>query len=245
MIFLSTTAKELHHHVKLNKSFQSDPEWWAIFLLRWNGVGMMSSICRHPHSVLITSDASGGWGCGAYSSSNLWFQAQWPECWSSVHITVKELVPIIIVVACALWGDLWRGATVLCRCDNAAVVSIVNSGSSKDALVMHLMRSLFFIVAVNGISLYAQHIPGKYNNAADALSRNHISLFHQQVPSAAALPTPIPPRTMADLGTKPARLDIAELEKSVLMYFSKDLAPSTQRTYKSAQDRCHENIHTP
>ena len=191
MIFLSTTAKELHHHIRLNKSFQSDLEWWAIFLPRWNGVGMMSSICRRPHSVLITSDASGGWGCGAYSSANLWFQAQWPECWSSVHITAKELVPI--VVACALWGDQWRGATVLCRCDNAAVVSIVNSGSSKDALVMHLMRSLFFIAAVNGISLYAQHIPGKHNNAADALSRNHISLFHQQVPSAAALPTPIPP----------------------------------------------------
>ena len=121
---------------------------------------------------------------------NLWFQAQWPECWSSVHITVKELVPI--VVACALWGDQWRGATVSYRCDNAAVVSIVNSGSSKDALVMHLMRSLFFIAAVNGISLYAQHIPGKHNNAADALSRNHNSLFNQQVPSAAALPTPIP-----------------------------------------------------
>ena len=192
MIFLSTTVKELHHHIRLNKSFQSDLEWWAIFLPRWNGVGMMSSICRRPHSVLITSDASGGWGCGAYSSANLWFQAQWPECWSSVHITAKELVPI--VVACALWGDQWRGATVLCRCDNAAVVSIVNSGSSKDALVMHLMRSLFFIAAVNGISLYAQHIPGKHNNAADALSRNHISLFHQQVPSAAALPTPIPPK---------------------------------------------------
>ena len=82
---------------------------------------------------------------------------------------------------------------MLCRCDNAAVVSIVNSGSSKDPLVMHLMRSLFFITAVNGISLYAQHIPGKHNNAADALSRNHLPLFHQQVPSADSQPTPIPP----------------------------------------------------
>ena len=78
-------------------------------------------------------------------------------CWSSVHITVKELVPI--VVACALWENQWKGATVLCRCDNAAVVSIVNLESSKDALAMHLMRSPFFITAVNGIFLYAQHIP--------------------------------------------------------------------------------------
>ena len=113
------------------------------------------------------------------------------ECWSSVHITVKELAPI--VVACALWGNRWKGATVLCRCDNAAVVSIVNSGSSKDALAMHLMRSLFFIATVNGISLYAQHIPGKHKTAADTLSCNHHPLFHQQVPLANSHPTPIPP----------------------------------------------------
>ena len=104
---------------------------------------MMSSMCRIPHSVQITSDASGGWECGAYSSFNQWLQAQWLKCCSSVHITVKELVPI--VVACALWGDQWRAATVLCRCDNVAVVS---TESSKDALVMHLMRILF-ITAVS------------------------------------------------------------------------------------------------
>ena len=150
---------------------------------------MMSSLCCLPHSVMIASDASGGWGCGAFNSANQRFQAQWPKCWSSVHIMVEELVPI--VVACALWGNQWKGATVLCRCDNTAVVSIVNSGSSKDALAMHLMQSLFFITAVNGISLYAQHIPGKHNSAADALSCNHLSLFHQQVPLANFHPTPI------------------------------------------------------
>ena len=191
MILLSTVAKEPHHHIRLNKNFQSDLEWWAVFLPGWNGIGMMSNLCHLPHSVLITLDASGGWGCGAFNSANQWFQAQWPKCWSSVHITVKELAPI--VVACALWGNQWRGATVLCRCDNAAVVSIVNSGSSKNPLAMHLTRSLFFITAVNGISLHAQHIPGKLNNAADALSRNHLPLFHQQVPLADSRPTPIPP----------------------------------------------------
>ena len=42
----------------------------------------------------LTSDASGGWGGGAFTSSGEWFQLQWPECWSSVHITVKQLAPI-------------------------------------------------------------------------------------------------------------------------------------------------------
>lgn len=55
---------------------------------------------------------------------------------------------------------------------------------------MHLMQSLFFITAVNGISLYAQHIPGQHNSAADALARNHLPLFHQQVLLANSHPTP-------------------------------------------------------
>ena len=61
--------------------------------------------------------------------------------WESVHITVKELLPI--VVAIALWEDRWQGRTVCCRSDNAAVVSIINTRRSKDQLAMHLMRSLF------------------------------------------------------------------------------------------------------
>ena len=37
-----------------------------------------------------------------FSSEGAWFQVQWPVSWSSVHITVKELAPIVL--ATALWG---------------------------------------------------------------------------------------------------------------------------------------------
>ncbi len=33
MITLSTSAKEMHHHIRLNKGFRSDLQWWACFLL--------------------------------------------------------------------------------------------------------------------------------------------------------------------------------------------------------------------
>ena len=48
----------------------------------------------------------------------------------SIHITVKELP---IVVAYAIWGKHWRCLTVKCNCDNAAVVTIINSGRSNHA----------------------------------------------------------------------------------------------------------------
>ena len=54
--------------------------------------------------------------------------------WAPIHITVKELV--LIVVACAVWSHLWK---VRCLCDNAAVVAFIRSGSSRDPAAMNLM----------------------------------------------------------------------------------------------------------
>ena len=190
MIDLSATAKELHHHIRLNAGFRSDLQWWAMFLSDWNGVRLLSVRSIACSKMVITSDASGNWGCGAFCTNNRWFQVQWPDSWSSVHITVKELLPI--VVACAVWGKAWKGMTVKVRCDNAAVVCIVNSGRSKDHRAMHLMRCLFFFLANYNMFIFAEHIPGKDNVAADSLSRDNLCLFRHQVPSAAPDPTPIP-----------------------------------------------------
>jgi len=99
-----------------------------------------------------------------------------------IHITVKELLPIVI--GAALWGEQWRGKTIKCWCDNAAVVAVLRSGWSKDEKLMHLMRCLFFILAHYNVSIIGQHIPGVENRAANALSRNDVDLFFSQVPSA-------------------------------------------------------------
>ena len=54
----------------------------------------------------LTTDASGHWGCGAFNEER-WFQLQWPDSLEDSHISVKELIPI--VVATAVWGRFWRG----------------------------------------------------------------------------------------------------------------------------------------
>ena len=69
MITLSTVAKELHHRIRLNRGFRSDLQWWASFLPSWNGVSMMSGVVPACPTASITSDASGSWGCGAFSSA--------------------------------------------------------------------------------------------------------------------------------------------------------------------------------
>ena len=46
MLDLSKLAKQLYPHVRLNAEFRSDLEWWVTFLPGWNGVEMLSSLCK-------------------------------------------------------------------------------------------------------------------------------------------------------------------------------------------------------
>lgn len=158
---------------------------------KWNGISLMTSLGRVSPTYTLTSDASGHWGCGAFTQTGKWFQCEWRGEWTDVHITAKELLPIVI--ACALWGQEWRGHSVLCRCDNAAVVAIIRAGWSKHSLCMHLMRSLSLFAAIHNVTITAEHLPGKDNEAADALSRGNLDLFFRQVPRVERAPTVIPP----------------------------------------------------
>ena len=190
MIDLSSVTKELHHHVRLSAAFRSDLQWWALFLEDWNGVSIFKSVVlQHPIATL-TSDASGLWGCGAFTDNGRWFQIQWPDEQRSVHITMKELLPIVL--ACAVWGHRWRGLTVRCLCDNAAVVAILKSGTSRHGLVMHLMRCLIFFIARHQLCLAPEHLASYLNTVADSLSRGNLPLFLQLVPRSSQQPPRCP-----------------------------------------------------
>ena len=148
MINFSTKFKQLRHSRRLNQGFFSDLQWWSVFLTGWNGVSMMGGVVRSSPSVTLTSDVLGSWGCGAYTSWGQWFMLQWPTSWATFHITVKELLPIVLAVA--MWGKEWKSRPICCQCDNAAVVAVMKSGWSKNPLVMQLLRSLFFLAAKRG-----------------------------------------------------------------------------------------------
>ena len=176
--------------IRLNATFRSDLAWWLMFLESWNGVSMLADVDNAPPDAHLYTDASGGIGCGAWSGRH-WFQYFWPDEFAARSIAVKELVPI--VMACIVWGKIWRQQNVLAHCDNQAVVEVINTGSCKDPELMQLLRSLFFITAHLEITLRAAHIPGLLNTGADALSRDNLILFHSQVPAARPSPTPLPP----------------------------------------------------
>ncbi len=98
---LSASTSKLEHFVRLSREARSDIEWWWLFSASWNGVGLLKHPVVAQPPVMLNSDASDNWGCGAYWGSS-WFQLPWAGQAQQLHITAKELVPI--VVAAALWG---------------------------------------------------------------------------------------------------------------------------------------------
>ena len=139
--------------------------------------------------MTVYSDASGRWGCGAYTHSH-WLVLSWPPELESASIQVKELIPVVL--ASAMFGKEWAQKTVLFRVDNLAVVNIIKDTYSKEPHLMHLVRLLTFFAALYGFWFTSEHVPGKRNVLADAISRNDANFFLSQVPHATPLPTPIP-----------------------------------------------------
>ena len=65
---------------------------------------------RQNPEVILTSDASSSWGCGAYCCNRQWLQYQWTHLTVGYDITAKELLPIVLVAA--LWGRDWENKSI-------------------------------------------------------------------------------------------------------------------------------------
>ena len=183
-----STTHRPHHYVRLNREFRADLAWWRTFVQPWNGVGLLHG--AEQSTLEFYTDASGAWGCGAWHRAS-WFQHPWRVEEQGLDIVVKELLPI--VMAAAIWGSQWKGCFVTNHCDNEAVVAVVNSRSSRNRHLMHLLRCLCFYEAHGQFRLKAKHLPGVCNGRADDLSRGNQSTFLSKTPEADRHPSPIPP----------------------------------------------------
>ena len=111
--------------IHIKQQFRADLEWWYQMVSMWNGVSILAPLKAEApdHTITsLTSDTSCSWGCGAFHA-NEWFQKQWDSHTAPLHITIKELLPVVI--ATAIWGHNWVGKTVRALCDNMAVVHTI------------------------------------------------------------------------------------------------------------------------
>ena len=97
-----------------------------------------------------------------------------------------------IVIAAVLWGSVWAGKRILFHCDNSSTVCIIKKGRYKSREIMRLIIRLVMCSAKDNFVVHAVHLPGKYNNIADAFSRYQMRKFREFAPQAIPKACPYP-----------------------------------------------------
>ena len=168
LINLTLGKSNPNHLIRLNSKARKDIKAWLEFLENINGTMSFLPVVWTSSDVLhLTTDAS-GFAFGAVFG-NEWLQGSFPVNWSAVHNSVKELLPIILVVHC--WGSTFTNRRILFLSDNSAVVDVINQQTARDVSLMDLIRELVVVCMSRNICFRAKYIPGKTNVVPDHISR--------------------------------------------------------------------------
>lgn len=187
LIDLTRGVTQPHHHIKLSKESRLDIQAWFQFIQHFNGKNLfLKQIWYTSTKMHLYTDAAGSIGFGAIMNTK-WFYGEWPVAMKEYNITFKELFPIVLAVE--IWGSSFKNRCVLFHSDNYAVVHIINKQTSKDTLIMKLVRRLVVASMKFNILMKAEHIPGHFNILADLLSRFQIQQFRARAPYMNREPT--------------------------------------------------------
>ena len=96
-----------------------------------------------------------------------------PESWQLLDIQFLELYPIFLLIH--VFAPKLAHHHVVFHSDNQAVVSVINSQTSKSKLMMQLLRPMVLLLLKYDIKFNAVHIPGITNTLCDLLSRQRIN----------------------------------------------------------------------
>ena len=163
-----------------DQEIKKDLMWWKRYLAHNNGVSMMWMFQKLELNEFFSTDAcldgAGGMCQGCY------YHAQFPEKvfhWDKkVHIGYLELLAVIIGVK--IWKDLITGTRFVVGCDNQAVVTIVNTGRSRNMLLQRLLRELNFELAKIQAQIYLRFVQGSENILPDILFRWYTDSKYRQ-----------------------------------------------------------------
>ena len=88
-----------------------------------------------------------------------------PCSFSIVHLEMWN-----VLIALRVWANEWNNCSLVIKCDNEAVVSVVNSGVTRDGALAAMARNIWLTTASHNIKVRLVHIPGVNNECADLLS---------------------------------------------------------------------------
>ena len=170
-----------------------------MFYNSYNGITILiiPELVRGSEINLFTDSSRVGFG---ETFKSQWIQGTWPDRWTILNVALLEFHPIFLLLS--MFAKDLAHSYVTLNCDNYAVAEIINKLSSKDSLIMTVVRNLVLLALKYNINLHAVYIPGKLNILPDLLSRFQDS---PEVLEAYGIPQT---RTVIPLHLKPGNFNL-------------------------------------
>ena len=158
--------------IPMSEPVQKDINWFLKFVKSFNGTA------AYMHSTLHSTDLIELDACltGLGGRFNQWVYAyqfrdnEIPSMFTIVHFEMWN-----VLLALRLWGHVWKNKQIIIKCDTEAVVSVVNTGVTKDNGLGAIVRNIWLETAWKDIKLRLIHVKGKDNQCADLLSRHIVN----------------------------------------------------------------------
>ena len=151
-------------HIHLTTEFHRDLNWFNTFLSSYNGVTFYDN--NQIHATIALDACFSGLGA-VYK--DMVYALPIPRGFGNYIIVHLEMLNIM--VALKIWGQHWSNKLVQIKCDNLAVVSVLQEGKARDPLLAAFARNIWPLTSIFNIQLKVSHIFGKDNQIADLLSR--------------------------------------------------------------------------
>ena len=155
---------DLDRLIPIGPSARTTLLWWGQMHHLRKGV-LIDQVA--PTLTLVTDASLVGWGGHLM---DLQIQGVWSQSDRSHHINWLELKAVVLSLQ--YFQARVRTHRVLLRTDNSSVVAYINKeGGTQSPGLSHLAEGLLLWCLENEVELFARHLPGVANSAADALSR--------------------------------------------------------------------------
>ena len=171
--------------IKLGHNFQRDITWFKKFVEKFNGTTFFIKE-KVQGTVFLDACLS---GMGAIHEDEV-YHLKVPKNFKSDNIATLEMLNILVAIR--VWARKWHSKKITIYCDNEAVVSVLNTGKTRDVKLAAISRNIFMISAENDITFQFSHVKGKNNTVADLLSRwtdseSDLQKLHTLVPKVSWL----------------------------------------------------------
>ena len=160
--------------ITLTTSFRRDLRWFDKFLEKYNGTSFFD---HKPIFGTIELDAclTGFGGCW----ENLVYHVPIQRRYLNLAITQLEMLNILVAIR--IFSKYWQGQKIKVKCDNMAVVQVLQTGKVKDPFLGACARNIWMETAKADIEVRYSHIEGRNNVVADLLSRWKNSDFQNHI----------------------------------------------------------------